>query len=314
MAIFFHAEDWPVDIWLETLSKLSPGLDIRLWPDLGERGDIEYALLWRPKREMLLNLPNLKVIFSLGAGVDHLLGLDTLAPDVPVVRITEPDLTSRMSEYIVLHVLSHHRRQREYEALAAKREWRELAQPAACEVRVGILGLGVLGLDAAQKLKMMGFQVAGWSRRAKAAEGIESFAGMDALDAFLARTDILVCLLPLTPQTAGILDYKLFSRLARDGAGKGPVLINAGRGGCQVERDILRALEDETLFAATLDVFETEPLPQTSALWNHERVSLTPHNAAPSSPEAICSRILGQIRRFEAGKALENRVDIQLGY
>ncbi len=314
MAIFFHAENWPVDIWLQALRKLSPGLDIRLWPDLAGRDDIEYALLWRPRREMLLNLPNLKVIFSLGAGVDHLLGLDTLPPHVPVARITEPDLTSRMSEYIVLHVLGHHRRLREYEALAARHEWRELGQPAAREVRVGILGLGVLGLDAAKKLKMMGFQVAGWSRRAKDVEGIESFAGMDNLDAFLARTDILVCLLPLTPETAGILDYDLFSRLARDGAGKGPVLINAGRGGCQVERDILRALEDETLFAATLDVFETEPLPQASPLWAHERVSITPHNAAPSAPEAICSRILEQIRRFEAGKALEDLVDIRQGY
>ncbi|HHK74310.1 MAG TPA: glyoxylate/hydroxypyruvate reductase A, partial [Rhizobiales bacterium] len=288
--------------------------DIRLWPDRGNTDDIDYALLWRPRPEMLTRLPGLKAIFSLGAGVDHLLGLETLPANVPVVRITEDDLTSRMSEYVVLHVLRHHRRLREYEALAARREWRELAQPAACEVRVGILGLGHLGRDAAQKLKMMGFQVAGWSRTAKQLEGIETFAGAKALTAFLGRSDILVCLLPLTPQTRGILNSSLFARLARDGAGKGPVLINAGRGGLQVEDDILKALDDGTLYEVTLDVFETEPLPQTSALWTHERVSITPHNAAPSTPEAICTQILTQIRRFEAGEALENLVDTKRGY
>jgi len=314
MAILFHGENWPLEIWLDTLGRLAPELDIRLWPDIGERGDIEYALLWRPRPEMLPGLPNLKVIFSLGAGVDHLLGLDTLPDGIPIVRITEHDLTSRMSEYIVLHVLSHHRRQREYKALQDKHEWRELAQPAATEIRVGILGLGVLGLDAALKLKMLGFQVAGWSRSAKSIQGVACYAGKQNLDAFLARTDILVCLLPLTPDTAGILNSGLFKQLARDGAGKGPVLINAGRGGLQVERDIIKALDDQTLFGATLDVFETEPLPAASPLWDQERVTITPHNAAPSSPEAICARILGHIRQYEADGTLENTVDRRSGY
>jgi glyoxylate/hydroxypyruvate reductase len=176
------------------------------------------------------------------------------------------------------------------------------------------MGFGVLGQDAARKLKMMGFDVAGWSRSPKTVDGFRVFAGEEGLESFLARTDILVSLLPLTADTRGILNRRLFGRLARDGRLGGPVLINAGRGGSQVEADIVACLDDGTLKAATLDVFETEPLPQDSPLWTHPRVTVTPHNSAVSDPEMTARYIADQIRRHEAGAPFENVVDRARGY
>jgi glyoxylate/hydroxypyruvate reductase A len=209
----------------------------------------------------------------------------------------------------------HLRQQRLYDRLQAERRWwDDRHQPAAADVRVGVMGLGVLGLDAARKLKVMGFDVAGWSRGPKDVEGMATFAGEAGLDAFLARTDILVCLLPLTPDTRGILNAGLLERLARDGRLGGPVLINAGRGGLQVEADILRCLESGALKAATLDVFETEPLPPDSPLWAHPSVTITPHNAAMSAPDAVGAQVAEGIRRSEAGLPPLHAVDLTRGY
>jgi glyoxylate/hydroxypyruvate reductase A len=220
-----------------------------------------------------------------------------------------------MSEYVVLHCLMHLRQQRRYEAQQRDRVWDDdRHQPAAREVRIGVMGLGVLGRDAAQKLRIMGFDVAGWSRSPKVLDGIETFSGESGLAAFLTRTDILVCLLPLTDSTRGTLNHDLFAKLAQTGRLGGPVLINAGRGGLQVESDILASLNEGTLNAATLDVFATEPLPTDSPLWTHPSVTITPHNAAMSEPDAISGRIADQIRRFERGEPLQNVVDRGLGY
>lgn len=312
-AILLAVTGWEPEAWLERFRKLGGGREVRLAPDLGNRDAIEYACVWKPPAGLLAKLPNLRAIFSLGAGVDHLMG-DPSLPDVPIVRIVDADLTMRMTEYVVLHVLLHHRRMKLYEAQQREGVWKEHADPAASEVRVGIMGLGVLGQDAARALKALGFPVAGWSRTRKTIDGIETFAGMEELSPFLARTDILVCLLPLTPDTRGFLNYGLFRALARDGALGGPALINAGRGGLQVETDILRALDDGTLAGASLDVFEEEPLPATSPLWTHPKVYVTPHNAAQSDPRALVKYVLAQIERFERGLPLENVVDRSRGY
>jgi glyoxylate/hydroxypyruvate reductase len=230
------------------------------------------------------------------------------------VRFVDPDLTGRMVEYVALHVLYHHRRMCEFRELQARKVWKYVPEPAAHEVRVGVMGLGVLGTDAARKLKVMGFDVAGWSRSRKDVEGIETFSGEDGLDTFLKHTDILVSLLPLTDETRGLLDKRLFAKLARDGRLGGPILVNAGRGGLQVEADILASLDDGTLKAATLDVFETEPLPAESRLWMHPAVTVTPHNAAASEANAISAYVADQIRRFEAGEPLANVIRRELGY
>jgi glyoxylate/hydroxypyruvate reductase A len=300
--------------WEERFRTLAPRRDIRLWPDrVGEAAEVSYACVWQPPSGLLAGFPQLRAIFSLGAGVDHVIN-DRSLPPVPLVRIVDSDLTMRMSEYVALHVLIHHRRQRRYDAQQRARVWHEHEQPPASEVAVGVMGLGVLGCDAASVLRRLGFRVAGWSRTPKQLAGIELFHGPDALEAFLRRTEILVCLLPATPATAGILNLDLFRKLRRDGAAGGAYLINAGRGALQVDADIVAALDEGILAGATLDVFPSEPLPPTSPLWSHPRVAVTPHNAAASDPRALVANILRQIERCEAGLPLQHVVDRALGY
>ncbi|MCL4766244.1 MAG: glyoxylate/hydroxypyruvate reductase A [Hyphomicrobiaceae bacterium] len=293
-----------------------PDLDIRIWPDTGPVEDIRYALAWGPPVGALKRFPGLELIISVGAGVDHLMK-DPELPGVPVVRYVDPDLTGRMVGYIALNVLMHLRRMSEYLEQQRQRTWRYLPEPAAHEVRVGLMGLGVMGKAAAKGLEALGCQLRGWSRTQKTIEGVECFAGQESLDAFLSGTDILVCTLPLTPDTRGIINRDLMRKLSRHGRHRrmpGPVLINAGRGALQIEADILAALDAGELYAASLDVFETEPLPASSPLWSHPRVVITPHNAAESTPEAISRYMLRQIARHRAGLPLENIVDPVRGY
>jgi len=314
MSLLVACQQVKSEVFVKGLKYLEPGMDIRLWPETGNVNDIRYALVWKPQEGILKTLPNLEVIFSVGAGVDHVIGQANL-PDVPLVRFVDPNLTMRMTEYVCLHVLTHHRRMPDYQENQRKREWNEFwPQPCAEEIRVGVLGLGVLGLDSVEKLKSLGYDVAGWSRSKKSLPGIETFSGEDGLDAFLARTDILVCLLPHTPDTHGMLNRALFAKLAKDGPLPGPVLINAGRGKIQVEADILAAMDSNDLWAASLDVFEEEPLVSTSPLWDHSRIIITPHNASVSDYKAVCRYVLGQISAYEQGKPLDNVVDIKRGY
>lgn len=309
------AVTWDTKPWVERFKKHLPEHDIAVLGDGDfDRGEIRYVATWGPKPGSLSDLPALEAIFSLGAGVDHLMGYPNL-PAVPIVRVSQDDLTHRMSEYVVMHCLMHLRDQRRYDADQRTKRWdSDRAPPIASEVRVGVMGSGVLGQDAARKLKVMGFDVAGWSRNPKTVEGFRIYSGEDGLSEFLARTDILVSLLPLTRETRGILNRNLFKMLARDGRLGGPILINAGRGGLQVEADILASLDDGTLKAATLDVFEVEPLPQDSALWTHPLVTVTPHNSAVSDPEMTARYIADQIRQHEAGEPFQNVVDRARGY
>jgi glyoxylate/hydroxypyruvate reductase A len=314
MTLLVALTGWDVEPWVRRFQNLLPDRKIVTLGEPFDRRDAEYVAAWKHPPGSLAGLPNLVAIFSLGAGVDHLIG-DPRLPDVPIVRVVDADLTERMSEYVVLHALMHLRQQHRYDAQQREKVWLEESHPpSARDVRLGVMGLGVLGSDAARKLKVMGFDVAGWSRSPKSLDGIMTYSGKDGLDAFLARTDILVCLLPLTEETRGILDKDLFAKLARDGRLGGPIVVNAGRGGLQIESAILASLDDGTLKAATLDVFEVEPLPPDSPLWTHPAVTVTPHNAAASEANAISGYIAEQIRRFEAGRPLENVVKRDLGY
>ncbi len=300
----------------EHARKLAPDLEVRVAPEMGNAAEIEAALAWLPPQGLLASLPNLKLIVSVGAGVDALLGDPTL-PNVPLTRFVDPDLTGRMAEYVTLQVLYHQRRMTEYRLLQAERTWKYIPEAAAHEVRVGIMGLGVLGAASAKALQALGYQVRAWSRTPKSAPGVTSFAGDRELDAFLAETDILVVILPLTPATRGLLNRALFRKLSLRGRTPllpGPVLINAGRGGLQIDGDILAALEAGELYAASLDVFQVEPLPQESPFWSHPRVVVTPHNAAESAPKAIAAYAVRQLGLLKAGKPLENVVDRARGY
>jgi len=306
--LFISHVDSPED-WKRAFAKLMPGLEVRAWPEIGRAEDIEVALVWRPPRESLLGLPKLRLIASLGAGVDHLLR-DTLLPKgVPVTRFIDDDLTAMMTEYAVLHVLGCHRRLPEYIDLQRRVEWKELPQPLARERRVGVMGLGVLGSAAARKLVEFDFQVAGYSRSPKMIPGVECFSGADGLKPFLARSDILVCLVPLTPETEGILNRDTLGALP-----KGAALINLGRGAHLVEADLVAVLDSGHLSAAVLDVFRKEPLPTDSSFWRHPRVVVTPHTASITNPESGARKVIANLERVRKGLPPLDQVDPSVGY
>ncbi len=273
---------------------------------------VKYALVWKIDPDLFDRMPDLEVIFSAGAGVDKIMEATHL-PDVPIVRFVDDTLTNRMSEWVCLQCLMHLRQQRTYDQLQDNREWKELPQPQASEINVGIMGLGVLGQDAARKLKMLGFGVRGWSRTKKSIEGLTCF-DQNETDAFLEETDFLVGLLPLTPDTESFFDRSVFQKLRKHADLKSPVFINAGRGRSQNEKDVLACLQDGTLGGASLDVFQTEPLPKDSELWNVAGLIITPHAAATSDISALGRHVEKQIARHEAGEMLENVVDRKLGY
>jgi glyoxylate/hydroxypyruvate reductase len=316
LALLVHGgtDNWSPERWKTRFDDVCRDRRVLLLPDVAfDPAEIHYAAVWKPGHGELAAFPNLRVIFNLGAGVDALMADESL-PKVPLVRVAVADLTDRMTEYVVLHVLMHHRQELYLRASQREKRWAPKSQWPASAVSVGIMGLGTLGANAAEVVKRLGFRVSGWSRSVRQIDGIEGFHGENQLDAFLRQTDILVCLLPLTPDTGQILNRDLFSRLHCNSPMGAPVLINAGRGGLQNEADILTCLDDGTLGAASLDVFAQEPLPADSPFWTHSRVVLTPHNAADTDPEEISKYVARQIERFEAGGALENVVDPARGY
>jgi len=309
MALLFRSTVDSAARWQAQLARLTQQLDIRVWPEIGNPMEIDYALVWRPEPGFLASLPSLKLILSLGAGVDHLLGDPQLPRHIPIVRLVDPHMTDAMSEYVVLQVLRLHRRDLDYRAQQEAGVWRELDQQNAAARRVGILGLGELGQDAAKKLKALGFDVAGWSRSEKNLGGIASYAGAAGFAPLLSRSEILICLLPLTTETEGILNANTLALLP-----KGAALVNAARGAHLVEEDLLAALASGQISTAVLDVFREEPLPAGHPFWRHPRVIVTPHVAAFTNPTTAAPIILDNIRRFEDGRPLLNQVDLARGY
>ena len=304
MAVLFYSSMDSAAQWKRELAKHLPDLDMRVWPEVGDAREIDAAIVWKPKPGLLAGFPNLKMICSLGAGVDHLFLDPALPRHVPIVRLIDPYMTAAMSEYVLAQVLHLHRQDLTYRAQQQEQVWREQPQPNASERRIGVLGLGELGTDAARKLTAFGFKVAGWSRGEKHLPGIECFHGPDGLPALARRSDIVVCLLPLTAETEGILNARLFAAMPR-----GSAIINVGRGRQLVEDDLIAALDSGQLSAAILDVFREEPLPASHPFWRHPRIVVTPHvAAATNAPTAVLS-IVENLRRLAAGKPLMNVVD-----
>ena len=301
----FHPQRWH--------ELLSAERDVVLEPDGPNDPSITYAVVWKQRPNLLTGLPNLRAIFSIGAGVDHLFQ-DPSVPDVPIVRVVADNLSRHMTEYVVWRVLDHHRQGALYRAQQARKVWHEPQQRVAHDISVGIMGLGQLGRAAANALLGLGFCVNGWTRRETQVEGVSTFHGEAGLIPFLNATDILVVLLPLTPDTQGIVTYDLLRELRRRNGLGGSVLINAGRGKLQRDADILRARGDGTLKEASLDVFETEPLPESSPLWSHPKVFVTPHAAATSDPAHLVKPMLEQMDAFERGEPLRTLVDRTAGY
>ncbi|HEX7968295.1 MAG TPA: glyoxylate/hydroxypyruvate reductase A [Stellaceae bacterium] len=309
MALLFQSLIDSATRWTDELRRLLPDLDVRVWPQIGDSAEIAAALVWRPPQGLLASLPNLRLVASLGAGVDHILADPLLPKAVPIVRLVDPYMTAAMSEYVQHQVLRLHHQDPAYRAQQHQRLWRELPQPNASDRRVGVLGLGTLGGDAALKLCVLGFDVAGWSRTERKLPGIACFQGEDGLKAVLARSEILVCLLPLTPATDGILDARLFAGLPR-----GAAIINCARGRHLVEADLIPALDSGRLSAAVLDVFRDEPLPGGHPFWDDPRIIITPHVAAATHAPTAAPAVADNLRRLRQGRPLLNRVDPARGY
>jgi len=308
VALLFLSPDDPADAWRAELQVRIPDLDVRIWPEVGDPADIDLALVWRPPPGELARYPNLRAILSLGAGIDGLIA-DPDLPDVPLARMVDPSLTRSMTEYVLLAVLRHHREFDRFERAQRARAWAYAFPPQAADRRVGIMGLGELGAAAARTLVAHGFQVQGWSRRPKSLDGVVSYAGRSELHTFLHRTDILVCLLPLTGDTDGILDAATFAELPH-----GACVINVARGQHLVEDDLVQALDSGHLGGATLDVFREEPLPPGSPLWTNPKVLVTPHVASYSVPGTAADGVAANIRRAVAGEPLLHQVDRARGY
>ena len=317
MAVLVSIKGDSAKDWLPHFETALPG-ETHIWDahdgNMSVLPDVDYAMVWGPQASLFKRIPNVKEIFSLGAGVDHILNAGTVPPHLPVVRYVGDDLTARMGEYVAMHCLMHLRQHSQMDAQQRAGVWKQIPQPAANELRVGIMGLGVMGAHSAHVLKAIGFDVTGWSRSPKTIDGIKTFAGLENLGAFLSQTDILVCLLPHTPDTHHLINADFLKKLSRQSVLGGPILINAGRGKCQIDLDVLAALQNGTLKAASLDVFETEPLPPASPFWALPNCFITPHAAAWSDRSAVVAYAANQIKNHRAGLALQNVVDRARGY
>ncbi|MGD9045520.1 MAG: glyoxylate/hydroxypyruvate reductase A [Desulfobacterales bacterium] len=309
MAFLIIPTDIKVSSWVKHFSMLEPGIDIRIWPEVGNAADIEFAFSWSHPQGEFKKYKNLKCIASLGAGVDHILRDPDLPTGVPVTRVVEPSMAQSMSEYAVLSVLNYCRQFDSLRAAQSQKKWQPRIPLLAADMRIGIMGLGQLGKDAAKKLSYLGFPVTGWSRTPKEIQGVNCLAGEAALGDFLSQSRILICMLPLTPKTQGILNHKTFDKLPA-----GAYVINVARGQHLIEKDLLAALDSGQLAGACLDVFEVEPLPADHPFWSHPKIIVTPHISSLTYPKAVAPQIIENYRRTKAGKPLLNVVDIKRGY
>jgi glyoxylate/hydroxypyruvate reductase A len=293
--------------WAAAFARKAPELEFRQWPleDGAER--VRYLAAWEPPAD-LARFPRLELLFSVGAGIDQF-DFAHVPAQLPVVRMVEPGIVNGMVEYATLAVLALHRDWPAYRAQQHAQQWVAHRVRSAASRRVGVLGLGMLGRAVLDKLRGFGFPCAGWSRSLHVIDGVECYAGAEALAPFLARTDILVCLLPLTAATRGILDARLFAALPR-----GAAVVNCGRGGHLVNDDLLAALASGQVSAAVLDVCDPEPLPAGHPFWNHPRIVLTPHIASMTQPETAVDAVLDNIRRHLAGLPPTGLVERTRGY
>jgi len=295
------------DAWRTALAAALPGARIAVWPEAPE--DPDYALVWKPPVELFARAGPVKAIFNLGAGVNAILDVASLPAGVPIIRLEDAGMAAQMAEYVTLAVLRDYREADAYAALQHAGRWLRRPRFEKAEFGVGILGFGVLGVAVARALMPFGFPIAAWSRTRKTAPGVASFSGPAELPAFLAASRVLVCLLPSTPSTRGLLDRAALDRLPR-----GAHLINVARGEIVVDEDLIAALDAGRLSRATLDVFREEPLPSGHPFWHHSRIALTPHISAVTLVDDSVAQIAAKIRRLERGESVTGVVDRARGY
>ena len=295
--------------YIREMRRLDPGLEIREWPDIGNPEDVDIAMVWKMPHGELAKFPNLKLIISMAAGVDHVLSDPDRPEGVPIVRVTDPHMARSMGHWFLMNILRLHRETAHYDKLRSQKIWPAEIAFDTDSVSVGILGLGYLGVHVAQMLKAVGLRVQGWSRTEKNLDGIHSFSGRPGLDQMLSNTNYLACLLPNTPVTEGIMNLSLFNKMPR-----GSYVLNAGRGSQLVESDLLEALNNGQIKGAALDVFETEPLPKDHPFWTDSRILLTPHHAAEVFLPAAAKIFLKNIYSIRNNLPLMGLVNQELGY
>lgn len=310
MGAFLFASEWDDDAgWRSHMEKHLGPLDWRRLDGMRNRDEIEVALAWDPPSGVLAALPNLKMIVSLGMGVDHLLKHKDLPKGIPITRIHDASLIDQMAEYALLASLRILRLSDAYDALQRQATWKRLELREAFDLRIGVMGLGAIGARVAADHGRLGFPVRGWARSAKRIEGVQCFAGAEGLQPFLAETDVLICLLPLTPETRGIVNARTLAQLPQ-----GAHVVNVARGGHVVDADLLAALESGQISSATLDVFNQEPLPADHPYWHHPKVRVTPHIAGQSNPRTAAQGVALNVQRLRQGRPLENLIDPRAGY
>src|SRR3954468_24767971 len=306
MNILFASEMEKLQAWLPLLSRALPHDRITSWDDGARDEQVDIALVATPPKGVLKKLGGAKLIQSLWMGVEGLLADPDYPKGVPLARLVDPGMVAAMSETVLANVLDWHRRHNQYREQQRARQWLRREQYMAADRTVGLLGLGELGTDAARKLLALGFNVAGFSRRPKKLPGVQSFTDLAPM---LRVTDALVCLLPLTPQTRGILNGRNLGQLKKYGC-----VINLARGGHLVLSDLLRELDSGHLAHAYLDVFDNEPLPASDPLWTHPGVTLTPHSAALTEPRTAIPKIVENVERVRRGETPAHLVDFAAGY
>lgn len=309
MALLMRPGREPAENWIRVLNEALPDLECRVWPDAGNRDEIEFVIANQLPPGEFGTMPNLKFVASTAVGVERLLKDESLARDVPILRQVNPERAATMAGWVLYHVLRQHRRFDEYRTNQAERLWEHLRYAAPEDVSVGVMGLGTLGGRAARTIRDLRYSVAGWARTRHDINGIEAFAGPDEFPAFLARTQILVSILPNTKATAGLLDAEALAQLP-----EGAYVINAGRGTLIDEDALLEAMDSGHISGAALDVFATEPLPDDHPFWTHPKVTVTPHYSCMGRAAYGLEKIIDGIRRVRAGQPLDNVVNRAEGY
>jgi glyoxylate/hydroxypyruvate reductase A len=309
MSLLFIAPKRNMSSWKEAVKKADSNVDVEIWPDVKNKEQVQFAVCWNHPKHVLDQYPNLKAVSSLGAGVDHLLSDESLPEAVEICRIVSRSLVQQMKEYVLAAVLSIQRNFLQYIQQKDQGEWQDHHHPLADDVHIGVMGLGELGKPAAEQLAQMGYRVSGWSRSKKEMDGVNCFADNDELEPFLNNTQILICLLPLTSKTEGILNLDLLKKL------KQPAwILNAARGEHLVDEDLIYALDSNILQGAWLDVFTEEPLPERHPFWNRPNIIITPHIAGITQPGEVVPQLVDNYKRALSGMELLYKVDREKGY
>ena len=309
MRILLYRSDGEIGHWAEDLARALPGVQTLGWQEGETLAPCDYAVLWNPAPSLLPQLAHLKAVFLMGAGADAILKFGDALPDVPIVRLGDAGMAVQMAEYVTYATLRYFRRFDEYEEQARHGLWAPLPVYAKEDFTVGVMGLGKLGLRVVETMRFFGFPVRGWSRTPKELPGVECFAGMEALDAFLKGTRVLVSLLPLTAETTNLLDRRRLSLLPQ-----GAYVINVARGAQLAEPDLLTLIRAGHIAGATLDVFRNEPLPAPHPFWEEPRITITPHISAVTLRVDAVRQIAEKIAAFEANEPVDDIVDRNLGY